>query len=67
MSYTVKKNKGTSAKFKMLSVDSEKNFVDLETGEVIDLPAILAKSFGENEPIDISATVKSEDDITGEV
>ena len=51
MSYVIKKNRGTSAKFKSLSVDSEKRFIDLETGSVIDLADILAKSFGENEPM----------------
>lgn len=67
MSYVIKKNRGTSAKFKSLSVDSEKRFIDLETGSVIDLADILAKSFGENEPMDLSATIKSDEDITDEI
>ena len=67
MSYSVKKAKSTSAKFKSLSIDSAKNFIDLETGEILDLAGILASSFGENEPIDLSATVKSEEEVTPDV
>lgn len=67
MSYVIKKNRGTSAKFRALAVDSEKRFIDTETGEFIDLADILAKSFGENEPMDLNATIKSDEDITDEV
>lgn len=67
MSYQIKKSRGTSAKFKALAIDSNKCFVDTETGEVLDLAGILANSFGENEPIDLSATTKSDEDITDEV
>ena len=67
MSYVIKKNRGTSAKFKALAVDGEKRFVDTETGNYIDLADILAKSFGENEPMALRATIKSDEDITDEV
>ena len=67
MSYQIKKSRGTSAKFKAFAVDGTKNFVDTETGEVVDIQDIIAKSFGENTPVDISVSVKSEDDVTDEV
>ena len=67
MSYSVKKSKATQAKFKALAIDSNKCFIDTETGEVLDLAGILASSFGENEPIDLSATVKSEEEVAPEV
>ena len=67
MSYSVKKQRSTSAKFKALAVDGANQFVDTETGEVVDINSIIAKSFGENTPVDISVSVKSEDDVTDEV
>ena len=66
MSYSVKRNKTTSAKFKAFAVDSEMNFVDTETGALVDVASIIAKSFGEGTPVDLNVTLKDESDITPE-
>lgn len=57
MSYTVKKSNTTTAKFKMLAVADGKNFVDCETGEIIDVADVLSKAMGEN-PFEMQAVVK---------
>ena len=62
--YSVKKQKNTTAKFKAFAVDGNRNFVDTETGAIISVADIIAKSFGEDTPIDISVSNKQEDDVT---
>ena len=64
MSYSVKRNKTTSAKFKAFAVDGDRNFVDTETGSLVNVADIIAKSFGEDTPVDLSVTLKDESDIT---
>ena len=67
MSYSVKKQRSTSAKFKAFAVDGANQFIDTETGEVVDVNSIIAKSFGENTPVDIQVSLKADEDITDEV
>ena len=62
MSYSIKRNKNTSAKFKSMQV-LDKNFIDLETGSIIDVAGIVEKTFGDS-PFDIQVTNKDEEDIT---
>ena len=64
MSYNVKKNRGVSAKFKAFAVDSDRNFIDTETGEMVSVADVIAKTVGEDVPVDISVVLKDEDDIT---
>lgn len=64
MGYSVKKSRQTSAKFKAFAVDDNRNFVDTETGSIVSVADIIAKSFGENTPVDLSVTLKDESDIT---
>ncbi len=64
MSYSVKKNRGVSAKFKAFAVDGNRNFIDTETGELVSVADVIAKTVGEDVPVDISVTLKDEDDIT---
>ena len=66
MSYTVKKSKATTAKFKAFAINSERNFLDTESGELVNVADIIAKTFGEDEPVDISVSLKSESDVTPE-
>ena len=66
MSYVIKKNSGATAKFRALAIDSNKCFVDTDTGKILDFSNIIAKTFGEDTPVDISVSNKSEDDITPE-
>ena len=66
MPYNVKRSKNTTAKFKAFAVDGAKNFIDTETGQIVDVQDIVAKTFGEDTPVDISVSNKSEDDITPE-
>ena len=67
MSYSVKKSKSTSAKFKAFAVDGTNQFIDTETGEVVDINTIIAKTFGENTPVDINVSIKTDEDVTDEV
>ena len=62
--YSIKRNKGVTAKFKSLSVDQDKNFIDLETGKVLDLASIVAETFGEGESLTAQISTKNEEDIT---
>ena len=64
MGYNVKKSRNTTAKFKAFAVDGNKNFVDTESGEIVSVQDIIAKTFGEDTPVDINVTNKQEDDIT---
>ncbi|MCR4720958.1 MAG: hypothetical protein K5655_04455 [Lachnospiraceae bacterium] len=64
MSYSIKRNKGVTAKFKSLSVDEAKHFIDLETGEIIDLATIVSKTIGAGEPFSAQLSTKDEEDIT---
>lgn len=66
MSYSIKKSGTTTAKFKMLAVADGKNFVDYETGEIVDVADVIAKAMG-GEPFDMQATTKTEEDITSAV
>jgi len=66
MPYNVKRSKNTTAKFKAFAVDGAKNFIDTETGQIVDVQDIVVKTFGEDTPVDISVSNKSEDDITPE-
>jgi len=58
-----KRTTNTNAKFKMLAVADGNDFIDYETGEVVDVANIISKCMGE-EPFDLSVTQKSETDIT---
>ena len=58
-----KRTTNTNGKFKMLAVVGGNNFIDYETGEVVDVADIIGKCMGE-EPFDLSVTQKSETDIT---
>lgn len=64
MSYSVKRSKQTSAKFKAFAVDGDRNFIDTESGEFVNVADVIAKTFGEDTPVDVSVSLKSEDDIT---
>ena len=64
--YSVKKQKNTTAKFKAFAVDSDRNFVDTETGTIVSVADVIAKSFGENVPVDLNVTLKDESDVTPE-
>ena len=66
MSYSVKRSKQTSAKFKAFAVNSDRNFLDTESGELVNVADVIAKTFGEDTPVDVSVSLKSEDDITPE-
>ena len=66
MSYSVKKNKGVTAKFKAFSVTEDRNFLDNESGELISIADVIAKTIGEGIPVDISVTLKSEEEVTPE-
>ena len=67
MSYSVKKSKATQAKFKAFAVDGANQFIDTETGEVVDINTIIAKTFGENTPVDINVSIKTDEDVTDEI
>ena len=58
-----KRTTNTNGKFKMLAIAGENNFVDYETGEIVDVADIIGKCMGK-EPFDLSVTQKSETDIT---
>ena len=64
MSYSVKRNKGVTAKFKAFSVTGDRNFLDTESGELVNVADVIAKTIGEDIPVDISVTIKQEDDVT---
>ena len=58
-----KRTTNNNAKFKMLAVADGSNFIDYETGEVVDVADIIGKCMGE-EPFDLSVTQKFETDVT---
>ena len=60
-----KRTTNTNGKFKMLAIAGGNNFIDYETGEVVDVADIIGKCMGE-EPFDLNVTQKSETDITPE-
>ena len=64
MSVNIKKSKSTTAKLKAFAVDSSKNLFDTETGEFTNLNTLIAETFGEDTPVDIQVTLKSEEEIT---
>ena len=64
MSVNIKKSKSTTAKLKAFAVDSSKNLFDAETGEFTNLNTLIAETFGEDTPVDIQVTLKSEEEIT---
>lgn len=66
MSYSVKQTRGVSAKFKSFSVTGDRTFLDNESGELVNIADVIAKTIGEDVPVDISVTLKSEDDVTPE-
>lgn len=59
----IKKNRGTTARFKNFAVNADRNFIDLETGEVVDINSVVASVIGEDEPIDINITNKVEEEV----
>ena len=61
-----KRTLNTNGKFKMLAIAEGNNFIDYETGEVVDVADIIGKCLGEEQPFDLSVTQKSETDITPE-
>lgn len=62
----IKKSRNTTAKFKAFAVDGNRNFVDTETGELVDVNSVIAKTFGEDTPVDIQVTLKSEEEVAPE-
>lgn len=56
------KSGNINGKFKSLAITNG-NFIDFETGEIIDLASIIGSVLGE-EPFDMTLTQKSETDIT---
>lgn len=62
----VKRVKNINAKFKALAVSEGKSFVDLETGTIVDLAAVVSQTIGDGEPVDVQITNKVEEDITPE-
>lgn len=67
MSYQVKRSAATTAKFKSFLVSADRNFIDSETGSLISIADVIAKTFGEDTPVDIQVSLKSDEDITDEV
>lgn len=59
----IKKNRSTTAKFRAFAVDGECNFIDTESGELVDIGSVIAKTFGEDTPVDISVTNKVEEEL----
>ncbi len=66
MSVNIKRAKSTTAKLKAFAVDSSKNLFDTETGEFTNLNTLIAETFGEDTPVDIQVTLKSEEEVTPE-
>lgn len=66
MSYSVKKSKTINAKFKSLAVDDLNNFIDLETGEIINIAKVISQTVGEGQPVDVVVSNKDDEDITPE-
>lgn len=62
----IKKSRNTTAKFRAFAVDGNKNFIDTETGELVDVNSVIAKTFGEDTPVDIQVTLKSEEEVSPE-
>lgn len=60
-----KRTTNTNGKFKMLAIADGNNFVDYETGEIVNVADIIGKCMGK-EPFDLNVTQKSETDITPE-
>lgn len=65
MGYKVTKAGATTARFKMLAVGGNNNFVDYETGEIVDVASVIGVAMGD-QPFDVVATSKTEEDITPE-
>lgn len=63
----IKKNRSTTAKFRAFAVDGECNFIDTESGELVDIGSVIAKTFGEDTPVDIQVSLKEDEDITDNV
>lgn len=63
----IKKNRSTTAKFRAFAVDCERNFIDTESGELVDIGSVIAKTFGEDTPVDIQVSLKEDEDITDNV
>ena len=63
----IKKNRSTTAKFKAFAVDGDRNFIDTETGEMVSVADVIAKTIGENTPVDIQVSLKEDEDITDNV
>lgn len=63
----IKKNRSTTAKFKAFAVDGEHNFIDTESGELVSIEDVIAKTFGEDTPVDIQVSLKEDEDITDNV
>lgn len=59
----IKKNRSTTAKFRAFAVDGDRNFIDTESGELISIGDVIAKTFGEDTPVDISVTNKVEEEL----
>lgn len=64
MSINVRKSRSTTAKLKAFAVDGDKNLFDTETGEFTNLNTLIAETFGEDTPVDIQVTLKSEEEVT---
>lgn len=63
MSYQIKKSAATTAKFKSFLVSADRNFIDSETGSLISIADVIAKTFGEDTPVDIQVSLKSEEEV----
>lgn len=57
------KSGNINGKFKSLAIADGNNFIDFETGEVINLASIIYQVIGD-EPFDMTLVQKSETDIT---
>ena len=66
MSVNIKRARSTTAKLKAFAVDSSRNLFDTETGEFTNLNTLIAETFGEDTPVDIQVTLKSEEEVTPE-
>ena len=66
MSCQIRQTSATTAKFKNFAVCSDRTFLDVETGTLTNIADIIAKTFGEDVPLDIQVNLKNEEDITPE-
>lgn len=59
-----KKNISINGTFKALAVAEDNCFLDLETGEMVDVAGIIKLAIGANQPFDLKVSQKDDVDIT---